>query len=65
MDANLTAEELDWLSRLHTDNPIKPDLPEALAQRFVDLGLAIKLVEGGLQLTALGREKLEHSERRG
>ena len=58
MDAKLTAEELDWLSRLDTDAPVKPDLPSPIGDRLVDEGLAIRLVEGGLQLTALGREYL-------
>ena len=54
----LSAEERGWLKQLDTDEPIKPDLPEPIATRLIELGLAIKLVEGGLQLTALGRDEL-------
>ena len=63
MDTPLTSEELDWLGQLDTDAPIKPEVPAPVGKRLVDLGLAITLVEGGLQLTALGRERL--SEARG
>ena len=58
MDAKLSEDELTWLRKLDTDAPVKPDLPEPIADRLVGEGLAIKLVEGGLQLTALGREYL-------
>ena len=58
MDAKLSEDELTWLRKLDTDAPVKPDLPGPVADRLVDEGLAIKLVEGGLQLTALGREYL-------
>ena len=58
MDAPLTPEELDWLRQLDTDAPVKPEPPRPIAKRLVDLGLALDLVEGGLQLTALGRERL-------
>ena len=58
MDAKLSEEELTWLRKLDTDAPVKPDLPAPISDRLVDEGLAIKLVEGGLQLTALGREYL-------
>jgi hypothetical protein len=61
MDAPLTSEELDWLRQLDTDAPIKPELPAPIGKRLVDLGLAITLVEGGLQLTALGRERLSEA----
>jgi hypothetical protein len=61
MDPKLTAEELSWLKNLDTDSPIKPEVPESIAARLVEQGLAIKLVEGGLQLTALGREQLRDS----
>jgi len=61
MDAKLTAEELRWLKNLDTDSPIKPEVPEPIAARLVEQGLAIKLVEGGLQLTTLGREQLGDS----
>ena len=62
MKPNLTPEELDCLRRLDTDTPQKPDLPPAMAERLVDQGLAIRLVEGGLQLTALGREYLSQDK---
>ena len=58
MDAKLSEDELHWLKKLDIDTPTKPDLPEPIADRLVEEGLAIKLVEGGLQLTALGREYL-------
>ena len=58
MDTPLTPEEIDWLGRLDTEAPVKPQAPPAVAKRLVDLGLALDLVEGGLQLTALGRERL-------
>jgi hypothetical protein len=61
MDPKLTAEELSWLKNLDTDSPIKPEVPESIAARLVEQGLAIKLVEGGLQLTTLGREQLGDS----
>ena len=62
MDPKLTAEELSWLKKLDTDSPIKPEVPEPIAARLVEQGLAIKLVEGGLQLTTLGREQLADSD---
>jgi hypothetical protein len=58
MDAKLSADELQWLKELDTEAPVKPDLPQPIADRLVEQGLAIKLVEGGLQLTALGRDYL-------
>jgi hypothetical protein len=63
MDTPLTAEEIDGLAHLDTDVPNKPELPPAIATRLVDLGLAIRLVEGGLQLTTLGRERLSESRK--
>jgi len=62
MDAQLTPEELDWLRQLDTDAPVKPELPQAIGARLVELGLAIKLVEGGLQLTTLGRDRLSEGK---
>ena len=61
MNPKVTPQELDCLRRLDTDAPVKPDLPAAMAERLVAQGLAIKLVEGGLQLTALGREYLQNA----
>jgi len=58
MDENLTPAELDWLQRLHTDEPVKPAPPAAIANRLLTLGLAIELAEGGMQLTDLGRDRL-------
>ena len=58
MDPKLTSDELEWLSKLDTDNPIKPDVPPPVGDRLVQHGLAIRLVEGGMQLTELGRERL-------
>ena len=58
MDAKLTAEELEWLRKLDTVSPIKPELPAPISATLVERGLAIELVEGGLQLTTLGREEL-------
>ena len=63
MDAPLTAEEIEGLERLDTVDPHKPELPEPIAARLVELGLAIRLVEGGLQLTTLGRERLSESRK--
>jgi hypothetical protein len=63
MDAKLNADELGWLKKLDTDEPTKPDLPAPIADRLVEHGLAIKLVEGGLQLTALGRDYLLDASR--
>lgn len=61
MDKNLNAEELAWLKKLDTDEPVKPQLPSPVAQRLIALGLAIELSEGGLQLTDLGRARLDES----
>jgi hypothetical protein len=58
MDAPLTPEELGWLQQLDTETPVKPEVPGPTGKRLVELGLAIVLVEGGLQLTALGRDRL-------
>ena len=58
MDPDLTREELQWLRTLDIDAPAKPDVPPPVAERLVARGLAIRLVEGGLQLTTLGREHL-------
>ncbi|HEV8520446.1 MAG TPA: hypothetical protein VGQ54_17845 [Burkholderiales bacterium] len=58
MDEELTPAELDWLQRLHTDEPVKPAPPAAIANRLLTLGLAIELAEGGMQLTDLGRDRL-------
>jgi hypothetical protein len=57
----LTPAELRYLRRLSTVEPVKPELPEDVAARFVELGLVISLVEGGLQLTDLGRERLQQT----
>ena len=62
MDAKLTAEELDWLKQLDTVSPTKPVLPGPISATLVERGLAIELVEGGLQLTTLGRERLSERE---
>ena len=62
MDKPLTAEELDWLRQLDTEAPVKPELPAGVGDRLVGLGLAIRLVEGGLQLTALGRDRLQEGK---
>jgi len=59
MTPKLTPDERAWLERLDTDEPVKPEAPQQVAARLVELGLAIKLVEGGLQLTALGRDVLK------
>ena len=64
MDAKLSEDELAWLRKLDTDAPVKPELDSAVADRLVEEGLAIKLVEGGLQLTALGREYLTEANDR-
>jgi len=63
MQPKLTLEELDWLQKLKTDAPEKPDVPPAVHQRLVECGLALELVEGGLQLTDLGREHLQKSSK--
>jgi hypothetical protein len=59
--AKLSDDELHWLRQLDTDAPVKPDLPAPIGDLLVDEGLAIRLVEGGLQLTALGREYLKQA----
>ena len=61
MDAPLTPEELEWLEKLDTDEPKKPEAPPEIKRVLVEKGLAIELVEGGLQLTTLGRERLSGS----
>jgi hypothetical protein len=53
MDKDLSPEELAWLQKLDTDEPVKP-----VSGRLIKLGLAIELSEGGLQLTDLGRARL-------
>ena len=58
MDPQLTPEEHAALSMLDTDAPVKPDINSPIGDALVDKGLAIRLVEGGLQLTTLGRERL-------
>ena len=58
MDAPLTSEEREWLERLHTDAPTKPEPPANVKRLLVEKGLAIELVEGGMQLTTLGHERL-------
>jgi len=58
VEAKLTPEELDWLGQLDTDAPVKPELPAPIGDKLVQHGLAISLVEGGLQLTTLGRDYL-------
>ena len=63
MDAPLTQDELQWLERIHTDSPTKPEPPATVKRSLVDKGLAIELVEGGLQLTTLGRERLTGTEK--
>jgi hypothetical protein len=59
MDKNLSSEELNWLKQLDTDAPVKPQVPQPVAGRLVELGLAIQLAEGGMQLTDLGRDRIE------
>ena len=61
MDAQLTSEEFHWLQQVDVDAPVKPELPAAVGARLVDLGLVIRLVEGGYQLTTLGRERLSET----
>lgn len=61
MDAKLSDDEIFWLKKLDTDALEKPDLPQPIADRLVEQGLAIKLVEGGLQLTAFGRDYLNEA----
>jgi hypothetical protein len=58
MDKDLSPEELAWLRKLDTDEPVKPTLPAPLSARLITMGLAIELAEGGLQLTDLGRARL-------
>ncbi len=58
MDKDLSPDELAWLQKLDTDEPVKPTLPAPLAARLITMGLAIELAEGGLQLTDLGRARL-------
>jgi len=58
MEPNLTSEQREWLHRLDTDAPLKPEPPPDIKAALVQYGLAIELVEGGLQLTTLGREAL-------
>ena len=41
MDPKLTADDLSWLKKLDTDSPIKPEVPESIAARLVEQGLAI------------------------
>ncbi len=62
MASTLSAEEMDWLRQLDTDAPVKPDVPAPIGDQLVEQGLAIRLVEGGLQLTTLGREYLQKSQ---
>jgi hypothetical protein len=62
MDAKLSDDELRWLAELDTEAPVKPEVPAPVAEGLVGQGLAIRLVEGGLQLTSLGRERLSHSK---
>ncbi|HWI13923.1 MAG TPA: hypothetical protein VNT02_06695 [Burkholderiales bacterium] len=64
MHATLSDEELRWLKTLDTDTPDKPELPPAIAETLIQHGLAIRLVEGGLQLTTLGREHLQSATSR-
>lgn len=59
MESELTSNELAQLRRLSTIEPFKPDLPVPVAGHLIELGMAIELVEGGLQLTELGRQYLE------
>ncbi len=58
MTDDLNADELHGLQSLSTDEPVKPDLPEPIGRKLIELGYAISLVEGGLQLTDLGRDRL-------
>jgi hypothetical protein len=62
MEDGLSQQELAALLSLSTIEPVKPELPEVVAARLIHLGYAIALVEGGLQLTSLGRERLTEEE---
>jgi hypothetical protein len=62
MEDDLTSGEMNYLRSLSTVEPVKPELPPEVATRFAELGLAIALVEGGMQLTELGRERLEQAK---
>ena len=62
MKPKLTPDELDCLRRLDTDAPEKPDCPAGIGEQLVTHGFAIKLVEGGLQLTDLGRDYLSQAK---
>ena len=46
-----------WLRQLDTDTPSNPTFPAPSGNVWSELGLALELVEGGLQLTSLGRER--------
>jgi hypothetical protein len=59
MDDGLSQQELAALRSLSTIEPVKPLLPEDVGSRLIQLGYAIALVEGGLLLTSIGRERLE------
>lgn len=61
MKPKLSGDELACLRKLDTDAPVKPELPATMADRLIEHGLAIRLVEGGLQLTAFGREHLQQA----
>jgi hypothetical protein len=63
MTGTLSAEEMSALSSLSTIEPTKPELPAPIADHLIEMGLAIALVEGGLQLTELGRERLTQQQR--
>jgi len=62
MERNLTSEQRDWLLQLDTVAPTKPEPPEHVKAKLVEYGLAIELVEGGQQLTTLGREALSNED---
>ncbi len=62
MDDGLSQEQLAGLRSLSVIEPVKPELPGAVAERLIQLGYAIALVEGGLQLTTLGRERLTEED---
>jgi hypothetical protein len=52
-----TNGEREVLRQFDTDALVKPGLSPETGGRFVALGLAVRLVEGDCQLTALGRAR--------
>ena len=67
MDANLTADDFDWLRKLRRATDTKralPAIPASIAAKLTEFGLAKSNSSGVLAITAKGRDTLLEQDMR-